>query len=329
MKVLVSGYGGIAKRHIKNLMSLVNVELMVVVRQSEMDLEQEYGVPIFVYQSFEQALEEHIFDLALICSPASEHFKQACMLFQLGVPCFIEKPVCLNSKEAKELLKSYKLNPVPALIGYDLRYTEGYLKVSKILSELRLGTIWRLSVDVGQYLPDWRPNKPYQTCVSAQKKLGGGVLRELSHELDYLVGLFGLKLDDLSVLKRNHSNLEMDCENEVIILSLASIESQFPKVSLNLKMDMLSRKPFRVLKVSGTEGELVWDLIAQQIIVFQAGVEETISTFDSTDQPYLRMLKDFIDRVVNSKCDSGTLKQGIRVMELIEQVEKEGIQIGG
>ena len=41
------------------------------------------------------------------------------------------------------------------------------------------------------FLPQWRKDISYENSVSAQKKLGGGVRLELSHDIDYLNLIFG------------------------------------------------------------------------------------------------------------------------------------------
>jgi predicted dehydrogenase len=60
----------------------------------------------------------------------------------------------------------------------------------QIFSE-KLGKIYSIRAEIGQYLPGWRPESDYRICVSVQQKLGGGVLLELSHEIDYLSWIFG------------------------------------------------------------------------------------------------------------------------------------------
>ena len=53
-----------------------------------------------------------------------------------------------------------------------------------------MGKIVKVNSKASSYLPDWRKNKNFRKSVSSQKKLGGGVLLELSHELDYLLWFF-------------------------------------------------------------------------------------------------------------------------------------------
>ena len=53
------------------------------------------------------------------------------------------------------------------------------------------------------YLPKWRKNIVYSNSNSAKKKYGGGVLLELSHELDYLQWIFSsVKKINYSIVKK-------------------------------------------------------------------------------------------------------------------------------
>ena len=42
------------------------------------------------------------------------------------------------------------------------------------------------------FLPNWRSNRDYRKSSSLKKVEGGGVLLELSHEIDYIRNLFGV-----------------------------------------------------------------------------------------------------------------------------------------
>ena len=78
-----------------------------------------------------------------------------------------------------------------------------------------VGNVYSFNCESGSFLPNWR-KKNYQYSVSAQKKLGGGALLELSHELDYINWIFGKKYET-KAFYRNSKILNLDVEDNVKI----------------------------------------------------------------------------------------------------------------
>ena len=64
------------------------------------------------------------------------------------------------------------------------------------------------------YLPDWRSKRNYSKTSSAMKKLGGGVLLDLSHELDYIRWFFG-EMKSVFANIQNSGTLDIDVEDSV------------------------------------------------------------------------------------------------------------------
>ena len=76
--------------------------------------------------------------------------------------------------------------------------------------------------------------KNYLNSVSAQKKLGGGAILEMSHELDYIHWIFGNKYMS-KIFYLNTKNLKIDVEDNVkIIFNFKN------KVLGSLSLDFLS-----------------------------------------------------------------------------------------
>jgi predicted dehydrogenase len=73
-------------------------------------------------------------------------------------------------------------------VGYNLRFHPLLQAIARLLAE---EPAISAQVYVGQFLPDWRPGRDYRRTASAGRAAGGGVLRDLSHELDYMSWLFG------------------------------------------------------------------------------------------------------------------------------------------
>ena len=104
----------------------------------------------------------------------------------------IEKPLAATSRQAFEIIKSSRTMTQKPLVAYNLRFSKALQAVRACIANGIIGEIYTVQLEVGQDLGQWRPDRKLSDTVSASRmKGGGGVLRELSHELDYLQSLFG------------------------------------------------------------------------------------------------------------------------------------------
>ncbi|AUL72146.1 hypothetical protein ATS72_000255 [Pseudoalteromonas sp. 13-15] len=320
--VLVSGYGAISKRHINNLIKLDLIKSLTIVKKNELNEEFDYDFPVTVYTCFDKAISNQKFDLAVIASPTNFHYEQVKALSSLGTPCFIEKPIANTVDEADKLVKYIKKTKSKCVLGYDLVKTMGYFEVEKIIRKSLLGSIWRIEVSVGQYLPDWRPNKHYRDTVSANKNLGGGVLRELSHEFDYFLALFEMDNVYFSSQLYSHEHLEMNCENEANISGSITLKNQSQKASFSIHLNMLSLHAHRTLKIQADQGELTWNLIEQTVALkFRDRDLLIIDVSEHSNLPYQRLMHDFVQSL-NRENTTENLSRGAQVLSWIALIEQ-------
>ena len=201
---------------------------------------------------------------AIIASPASHHIDHAVPLLQKLVPVLIEKPLS-NLLTKIQAYKTFLLSKMDIIdIAYNLRYLPSAVLIKQALQEQLIGKIYSVSIDVGQYLADWRPNIDYRKSVSAQSRLGGGALLELSHDLDYLVWLFG-EVENVFCNAENTGAFDIDVEDNV-----SAILKMKNGILVNLHMDFLQRIPCRTCKMVGELGTLVWDVLNNEIIIDKA-----------------------------------------------------------
>jgi predicted dehydrogenase len=73
-------------------------------------------------------------------------------------------------------------------VGFPLRMHSGLRKLRAEIAEQK---ILSAQIYCGQFLPDWRPARDHRETYSSDRAMGGGVLHDLSHELDYATWLFG------------------------------------------------------------------------------------------------------------------------------------------
>lgn len=172
----------------------------------------------------------------------------------------VEKPLSLTSHDCFQLAAMSQQTGLKVQVGYVLRFSESFWYFRDQLRNFGLQNVYLVDVLAESYFPLWRPNVHYADTVSAQAMLGGGVLRELSHELDYLVNLFGRIQLESAQLSRS-LNLKTDVETRAEIVALAGQDIQ-----VRVKLDMCSSNEARYCRVKFKSGhELVWDIVGQTV----------------------------------------------------------------
>jgi predicted dehydrogenase len=253
--LLIVGSGAIGRRHLANAKAM-GIATSVTVLHREPGPEdaalKDAGADVVFSLDAALALRPAC---AIVATPAPSHVAIASELAGEGVNLLVEKPIASRSADAADLVRLCQTLNVTLLVGYVLRFAPTIRRVQDAIIEGRIGRVESARADVGQYLPDWRPERDYRTSVTARRNLGGGALLELSHELDYLRWLLG----DASAVRAwagRLSTLDLDVEDSAdVIIRFAG----GPVASAHL--DILRRCPSRTGRIDGTEGSLVWDLL--------------------------------------------------------------------
>lgn len=321
MRILIVGLGSIGRRHLKNVRVLLpEAQIVVWRRQFQKDTYRSLddgGDQIVC--SLKEALATHP-DVALITNPAALHIETGLALAEHGVDLFIEKPLSHTLAQVDTLLQVCKANHLILMVGYHLRFYEPLRALKQALDEGEIGQLLSFRAEVGQYLPDWRPDSDYRLGVSAQEKLGGGAVLELSHELDYAHWLVGA-VRGVSAQVGKLSDLDMDVEDS------ADIMLQFESgVMGNIHLDMLQRSPVRQCRLVGRDGTLEWDGLKHQVRLFSAktGAWSDVYANPSLDynQMYIDELKHFFSCVQHRDEPLVNGKAGQRVLEIALAVKK-------
>lgn len=193
LRSLVVGYGSIGKRHARILRSMGADTAVVSSRQIDHN-------PCF--HTLSEALAQFQPEYVVVANRTSEHLAT---LQELANQSFrgvvmIEKPIYMHPAAVD--LSTFK----GVFVAYNLRF---HPVIRTLKAELAGAEAVSVHAYVGKYLPQWRPGSDYRQSYSARIKHGGGVLRDLSHELDYLTWLFG-SWKHLSALGGKFSELEIE-----------------------------------------------------------------------------------------------------------------------
>jgi len=189
----------------------------------------------------------------------------------------------------------------------------------------KVGKIYSVRAEIGQYLPSWRPESDYRYGVSAQQKLGGGVLLELSHEIDYISWIFG-KIDWVKSHVSKQSDLEIDVEDSAqVILGFKEINGLALTASLNI--DFIRHDTTRKCFAVGEMGTLLWDGIKRQVKFFEKDDTQWKVLFSSKenenrDFTYAEEVKSFFSSVEASTISSISGEEGLQVVNIIEDIKE-------
>lgn len=72
-------------------------------------------------------------DLAIVAVPNHLHSAVACRILRMGIPVFLEKPVCLNSAEAEQLAAAEREGGATLLAGSAARYRADVLALREVI----------------------------------------------------------------------------------------------------------------------------------------------------------------------------------------------------
>ncbi|EMK0348791.1 Gfo/Idh/MocA family oxidoreductase [Citrobacter amalonaticus] len=322
-RVAVIGLGNIATRHRRNLKELFPDVLVYAVSSSGRLLDELVSDCDGYLTDIDAVINAKV-DLAIVASPATFHLEHSSKLVVSGIPTLIEKPVTASLQDATELQALAAKYSTPIAIGYCLRYLPSAKILKKLLDTEFIGKIYNVTIDIGQFLPDWRQNKSYKESVSANKELGGGALLELSHEFDYAQWLFG----ELNLIK---SILRTSVELEINVEALADVMAvNTDGAIVYLHLDFLQKKPWRQCHIIGSKGRVVWDLIRNEVISYKSKGVEIIYSDPEWDKNklYLNMLSDFVEKISGRENECVTLESSTKIIGLIDKI-KESCQYCG
>jgi predicted dehydrogenase len=289
MKALVMGFGSIGMRHARILAEL-GCDVAVLSRRA-VDHPKRFS-------ELDKALSSHAPDYVVIANATHEHHDALERLAAAGYRgnVLVEKPLFDH------------VRPVPSnsfqrvSVAYNLRFHPLIRRVQELLDQRR---IISAQAYAGQYLPEWRPSTNYRMSYSADEQRGGGVLRDLSHELDYITWMMG-GWTGVSARGGHFSSLEISSDD---VFALLMSTQRCPIVSV--QMNYLDRKGRREVVVNCDDTTIAVDLVRSEI---QVGRHvETIEV--PRDASYRLMHQALLAGDFGTAC---SLPDAIDTMSLIE-----------
>lgn len=300
MKALIIGFGSIGKRHYDVLSKLSEIRSIDLVTKQNIENK-------ICYKSFEFVNNINQYDYFVIASETNKHFEQLKFLEQnvKNKLIFCEKPLFESKKDLE--IKNNKI-----FIGYVLRF---HPLLEKLKEFVKNEKILLVNAKCGQYLPSWRPNTDYKNCYSAKRDEGGGVLLDLSHEIDYVQWLCG-QINEIKSYQVRISDLEINSDDLTMLIG-----KTYRNILVNISIDYISKITYRKLFVETFKYTYELDFISNKLIKKDKnGVEETYS-FSNLERNYI-FEKMHLD-IFNQQKNVCTFKEALEVMDTISTIQEQ------
>ena len=323
-RVLIVGFGSAGHRHLKIARDLIpNADIRIYRHQSSSEIPK---LANGLFTDIQEAIDfsPH---LAVIACPAPFHISIAQALVEKGTHLLVEKPLSHSASGVKYFLDLCKNTNIVLLIGYNLRFFESLQFFRKAIKEGVIVKLISFRCEVGQHLPSWRTDRNYRESVSAQKKLGGGCLLELSHELDYINWIFG-EIEWVSGIISCQSNLDIDVEDTAhVTFGLKPSEDGFQLIGV-VNLDFIRQDTTRYCLAIGEKGTLRWDGITGEVMLFEKSKKNwdlLLACPDEVNTSYIMEWKYLLNCIEEKKQNFNSGEDGLKVLEIIDAVRESSL----
>ncbi len=299
MDALIIGFGSAGKRHAKILNAYKKIKKIYIKTNQKIEPYKKF---IFI-----EKINNLNPDLIVI---ANETFKH------LSVCKYLEKKfnnkIILCEKPLFNKFYDFKPKKNKFFITYNFRFHECLQYIKK---KVQLDKVFFVEAETSSYLPLWRKNVDYSKSYSAFPNKGGGVLLDMSHEIDYLKWLFP-QLNISKIYKNKISNLNILSEDIALIFGFIKKDTL-----VKLKLTYFNKLPKRHLTICLSDGSQIYlDLLNSEIKLFTKNKKKTFrlekySQFKTTSYMYSEILR-------NNFKDVCSLKQALDLLRQIQNSKK-------
>lgn len=319
-RVLLVGYGSIGAKHLPLLRNRLPNASIKILRHKFND-ELPLGADGIFFKT-QDALSFRP-NLVVIANPSSHHIDIAIPFAKIGSHLFIEKPISNCLKNVLKLINICKAKQLLLAVGYNLRFLQTLNYFRNQINNGLIGRVLSVECRAGQYLPDWRPNTDYRESVSGNKGHGGGVLLELSHEINYLRWIFG----DIKWVNGNletQSSLDIDVEDCAHILIAFKSKNESKDTIATLGLDFIRHDKVRECMAIGEYGTLAWNGLSGEVNLYSVREKKWKQIFKKADdlacsyESQFNELVNCIDRSSNEYPVNG--EDGLETLKIINAI---------
>ena len=190
LRIGIIGTGWIAESHIESYLRMKDVKVVAMadlIPGKAEKFAKRYGVEgVTFYPDHKAMLDNEKLDAVSICTYNTQHAGPAIYALEKGVHVLLEKPFCVTTEEAVEVMRAEKKSGKILSIGFQPRLDENMQMIKKIVESGVLGKIYYIQTGGGR-----RRGIPNSTFI--EKSTGGiGAMGDIGcYSLDCVLNAIG------------------------------------------------------------------------------------------------------------------------------------------
>lgn len=180
-------YGGMGSYHAAAASDVTGMNLVAVVDQDperRKAAEQEFP-NVRTYSTVRELAQDDDVDICIVATPPVNHAEISMTLLDSKKHVISEKPMCLNLKEANELISKAKAMDRMLSVNQNRRWDRDFRAIAKAVSDNKVGNLFNIETFVGGF------EHPCRAWHSEESVSGGAIFDWGSHHIDWITQLYG------------------------------------------------------------------------------------------------------------------------------------------
>jgi predicted dehydrogenase len=310
--VAVVGTGSAGMRHLKVLGAMAGITPIAVPKRMQR-LSELAALGYAVARSIEQAAEMDARH-CVVASDTGKHASDSIAALHCGMDILVEKPLATEAEAAIPVLEKAAEEGRQVFVASPLRFSKSITGFRHVVP--LAGRLHSIRIECHSYLPEWRPSRPYRDSYSARSD-EGGVLRDLVHEIDYAVWLFGWP-EVVHAYVKNLGRLRIQSD-ELAELTWETADGAIVSIGI----DYLTRPPRREMHACGEAGTVSWDALTGTVILSVAdNPRQTSCAPDSADELFSAQDTAFVYSSSKSDPRLATGIDGAKVLAICDAARR-------
>ena len=200
-KIMILGFGSIGQKHYKVLNNFYKSKFEIFIYSKIFNN--------YFNNSSITKIKKINPDYFILCTPSNLHYKHLKLICDnfSNKTILCEKPLFIENKKFNP-----KANKI--FVGYNLRFHPLIIKIKKLFNKKKVD---KVNIYCSTNVLNWRKTRKNYIPYSLSQSRSGGVLFDLSHEIDYFTWIFGMIKHEKIIYKRNTMNQKIKSKNSFYV----------------------------------------------------------------------------------------------------------------